>query len=72
MVSVFMTLWELGQDPCWQGPHLHHTLGHLHMCDHVYVSGGWHACLAQCPRLIVGFGCDGGAGPGVTAEALTD
>lgn len=72
MGSVFRTLWVLGQDPCWQGPHLHHTLGRLHMCDHVYVSGGWHAHLAQCPRLIVGFGCDGGAGPGVTAEALTD
>lgn len=71
-LSVLWTLWVLGRDPWWQGSHRHHRHGLLHMCGHEYVSGGWHASLAQRPKLIVGFGCDGGGGAGVTAEALTD
>lgn len=55
-----------------QGPHCHHRRVYLHMCGHVDVRGGWHGHLARCPRLIVGFGSDGGGGAGVTAEALTD
>lgn len=33
-------------------------------CVVTCVSGGWFAGLAQCPRLIVGFGSDWGGGTG--------
>lgn len=69
--SALGTLWVLGQNPCWRGPHPHHGRGRPHMCGHVRESGGWQAHLAPCPWLIVGFSCDGGGGTGVTAEALT-
>lgn len=51
-------------------PHQHHDVcacTRVVMC----VSGVWHIGLAQCPKLIVGFSCDGGGGAGVTAAALT-
>lgn len=47
----------------------------MDMCVPVHVwscvSGGWHPGLARCPKLIVGFNCDGGGGAGVTDETLT-
>ena len=67
------TLRILGPDPCSR-----HPLGITDVCactcviTCVCVSGGWLDGLAQCLRLIAGFGCDGGGGVGVTAEALTE
>lgn len=47
----------------------------MDMCVPVHVwscvSRGWHPGLARCPKLIVGFNCDGGGGAGVTDETLT-
>lgn len=67
--------WELilgvGARPsCWQ------ESGHIADMSvpvHVWscVSGGWYPGLARCPKLIVGFNCDGGEGAGVTDETLT-
>ena len=49
------TPWVEGQDPRGRDPPGIPDVC-LHESAHRYVRGGWHAGLAQCPRLIVGFG----------------
>lgn len=75
MGSVLGTIsgWGGGRTPVGRVPvALTNVCACLHIYGHTDMSGGWHALLAQCPRLIVGFSYDGVGRAGVTAEALTD